>query len=138
MPPASNSAPPRLPESAPDLSLEEDYRLPGRDGALGNDAVGIHLARQRIHGLAIGSRAGIHAVGAAGHVEERRVRLVPPVRQEIAALQQAVVLRLRVHEAHAVVERQALDIFGLEIDNLDIASSLAVRVCPVRERPARK
>ena len=89
-----------------------------------------------IHRLTVGARARIHAVGAAGDVENRRVGLRPLVRQEVAALQQAVVLRLRVHEAHAVVEGQLVVHLPVVLHvALDV---VVLEACPRRiSRPAR-
>ena len=51
-------------------------------------------------------RARVDAVGAAGDVEHRRRAARVLVRQEVRRLPGRLVLRLLVHEPHAVVERQ--------------------------------
>ena len=64
------------------------------------------LPGQRVHRVQGVARAGGRAVAAARHVEHRRRRRRPLVREEVRHLQELVVLRLLVREAHAVVERQ--------------------------------
>ena len=64
------------------------------------------LTRQRVLGLPVRTGARIGVVHATGDIQRRRLRLNPLVGQEVSALQERIVLRLGVHEPHAVVERQ--------------------------------
>ena len=94
------------------------------------------LPGHRIHRLAVGARARIRTVGTPGHVQQRRRRRRPFVRQEVGGLAELVVLRLLVHEPHAVVERQpavhlpvVLDVaLGVVVDEdaLDVLGRLVV------------